>query len=47
MYVAAGVTLLQKKKTLCLIPVPTLPTVYCRLLSPRGTEAAIEHALGF
>jgi hypothetical protein len=30
-----------------LIPVPTLPAVHFRLLSPPGTEAALERASGF
>ena len=37
----------EKKKALCLIPVPTLPAVYCRLLSLRGSEAALGRAPAF
>jgi hypothetical protein len=44
---AAGVTLSQKEKTLCLSLVPRLPAVYCRPSSPLGTEATFERASGF
>ena len=46
--VIAGVAPPQKVKlTLCFIPVPTVPVVYCRLLSPLENKAAFGRASGF
>jgi len=47
MYVAAGVTPLQKKdKILCVIPVPKLPAVYCGRQSLPRSEATLGRASG-